>query len=73
MDPIVINVEIKVSAEDKQATVIIPPEIRLTERLVSFLNEAVKARDLVLTHWTISPEQEKDLENLSNVVVEETE
>lgn len=70
-DSITINIEVKVTSNNvEEATVSIPPEIRLTERLVSFLNDALKARNLKLKHWAITtPEQEKELENLPNVTV----
>ena len=67
---ITVNCEVKVHALDGIATVTVPPELRLTERLVSFLHAALKQRDLELKHWSIStPEQEKELENLPNVVM----
>jgi hypothetical protein len=70
VEPIRVNCEILVSAEGSVATVTIPPELRLTERLVAYLNAALKQRDLELKHWTItSPEQEKELENLPNVTM----
>lgn len=72
---IIINIEVKVAVgENNEAIVTIPPEIRLTQRLVQFLHEALKARDLQLKHWTITvPEQETELENLPNVVMEQKE
>ncbi len=73
VEGITINVDVKVKVFGGEATVIVPPEIRLTERLVAFLHSALKARDLELKHWTITvPEQEKELENLPNVTMEET-
>ena len=67
---ITVNCEVQVHALDGVATVAVPPELRLTERLVSFLHAALKQRDLELKHWTITtPEQEKELENLPNVVM----
>ena len=71
---ITINIEVQVAANGVgEATVSIPPEIRLTERLVNFLNEALKARDLQLKHWAITtPEHEQELENLPNVTVGQT-
>lgn len=69
-ESITVNCEIRVHAENGIATVAVPPELRLTERLVSFLHAALKQRELELKHWTISlPEQEKELENLPNVVM----
>lgn len=72
---ITINIEVKVEVgTNSEATVTIPPEVRLTQRLVQFLHEALKARDLELKHWTITiPEQEKELENLPNVVMEQNQ
>lgn len=65
-----VNCEVKVAAEDGVATVTIPPELRLTERLVSSLHEALRERDLELRHWTITlPEHEKELQELPNVVM----
>ena len=68
---ITVNCEVRVDADENGvATVSVPPELRLTERLVSFLHAALKQRDLELKHWSITtPEQEKELENLPNVVM----
>jgi hypothetical protein len=72
VESITINIEVKVYEENDEATVVVPPEVRLTERLVSYLNEALKARDLLLKRWTLTtPEQEKELENLPNVIMEQ--
>lgn len=69
-ESITVNCEVRVQAENGIATVSVPPEIRLTERLVSFLHAALKQRDLELRHWTIAlPEQQTELENLPNVVM----
>ncbi len=73
-DSITVNCEVSVNAKNGVATVSVPAELRLTARLVSFLHEALKQRDLELKHWTISiPEQEKELENLPNVTMEPQE
>ncbi len=73
-DTITLNIEVSVTSMGDEATVIVPPEVRLTERLVGHLSEALKARDLVLKHWTLTtPEQEKELESLPNVVMETEE
>ncbi len=74
MDPqegININCKVEVQAEEGIATVTVPPEIRLTERLVSYLHAVLKARDLKLKHWKINADQEKELGNLPNVVVQD--
>ena len=69
-EPIRVNCEVLVVAKDGVATVTVPPELRMTERLVAFLHAALKERDLELKHWTITtPEQEKELEGLSNVII----
>jgi hypothetical protein len=66
-----VNIEVIVDENDGIATVTVPPELRFTERLVAFLHAAVKERGLELKNWTITtPEQEKELNNLSNVIVE---
>ncbi len=70
-EAISVNCKVEVHAEEGIATVIVPPEIRLTERLVSYLHAALKARDLTLKHWTINEDQEKELGNLPNVVVQD--
>ncbi len=70
-EAISVNCRVEVHAKEGIATVTVPPEIRLTERLVSYLHAALKARDLKLKHWTISAEQEKDLGNLPNVIVQD--
>ncbi len=72
--PISVNCQVLISAEGGVATVTVPAELRLTERLVSFLHAALKERDLELKHWTITlPEQEKELERLPNVTMENTQ
>jgi hypothetical protein len=69
-ESITVNCEVRVHASDGIAQVTVPPELRLTERLVSFLHAALKQRDLELKHWTITlPEQEQELEKLPNVVM----
>jgi hypothetical protein len=70
---IVIKLEVSVAALAGEATVSFPPELRPTERLVHFLSEALSARDLILKHWRLSPEQQKELESLSNVLVVQAE
>ena len=70
VEAINVSCEVKVQAEDGVATVVVPPELRLTERLVGFLHAALKQRGLELKHWTITtPEQEKELESLPNVTM----
>ncbi len=69
-----IRCEVKLESKDGIATVAIPPELRLTQRLVNFLHAAVQQRGLELKHWVITtPEQEKELENLPNVSMEKEE
>ena len=72
VEAVTFNCEVRVFAEEGVATVVLPPELRITERLVAFLHAALKQRELELKHWTITtPEQEKELENLPNVTMEQ--
>ena len=73
LESININLEVKITSEGDAATVHIPEEIRITERLASSLAQAVAARNLTLKHWAISEVQKKELLGLSNVVVQEAE
>jgi hypothetical protein len=74
VDPISVSCAVQVQVEGSVATVSVPPELRLTERLVSFLSAALKERDLKLEHWIITtPEQKKELENLPNVKMGQAE
>lgn len=67
-----VKLEVTVTSDvNGQATVAFPPELRPSERLVSFLAQALKERGMLLKHWRLSPEQRVELENLSNVVVRE--
>ena len=71
VEAVTFNCEVRVFAEDGIATVILPEELRITERLVAHLDAALKQRDLVLKKWTIScPAQEEELKNLSNVLID---
>ncbi len=71
---VTVKLEVAVAAvANGDATVSFPAELRLTERLVQFLAEALSARGLRLKHWRLSPEQQHELECLSNVVVSEEE
>jgi hypothetical protein len=70
VEPVTFNVSVKVLAEGENAAVEIPPEIIPTERLVSYLYQVLKARNLNITQWTLNESQQKALEALSNVVVE---
>jgi hypothetical protein len=68
---ITISLEVGVTADELgEATVILPPELRMTEAVVGKLHSAIRARELELKHWTVSNEQLKELESLSNVVIE---
>lgn len=70
VESVTFNCEVRVFAEEGIATVILPPELRITERLVTNLHAALQARDLELKHWTITtPEQQTELENLPNVTM----
>ena len=69
VDPVIFNVAVKVFAEGGEATLQLPPEVTPTERLVSYLYNILKARNLEIKHWTLDEHQQEKLENLSNVVV----
>ena len=72
VESITFNCEVRIFADDGVATVVLPEELRITERMVTYLHAALKQRDLELRHWTISlPEQQKELENLPNVTMEQ--
>ena len=67
-----VSLEVTVTSDaDGNATVAFPPELRPSERLVSFLAQSLSERDLELKHWRLSAEQRAELENLPNVVVRE--
>ncbi len=70
-----LNVIAKVSVirDGSSARVALPPEMRLTERLVTYLHQALAERGLELKQWTLTPEQQEELGKLSNVVVEQRE
>ncbi len=69
-EPVIFNIAVKVIIEGEDATLQLPPEVRPTERLVSYLYTILKARNLKIKHWTLDKSQQKALESLSNVVVE---
>lgn len=73
VDPISMNALIKVTVSGDDATVYVPEEIRITERLATSLNQALAARNLKLKHWALSEAQKQELLRLSNVVVQEQE
>jgi hypothetical protein len=72
-DPVILNLEVKVSTEDGVATVKCPEELRITERAATVLHQALEARGLKLKRWILSEDQQKDLEGLSNVIVSESQ
>ncbi len=69
-ETLVLNLEIEILGEDGVATVTCPPELRITERVASVLHQAVDARGLKLKHWSVSEDQKRDLEILTNVIIE---
>lgn len=75
LEPVVFNIAVKVEGEGEngEVTVQLPAEVRPTERLVSYLHTVLQARGLEIKRWTLDETQQAELENLSNVVVEETE
>jgi hypothetical protein len=63
--------DIGISVENKEATVIVPPEIRITQGLLNFIVRMVQERGFTLKHMEISPQHEEELKNLPNVVLEQ--
>ena len=72
-DPVVLSIEVSITEENGIATVQCPEELRITEKVASVLHQAMTARDLRLKKWILSPAQQKDLEGLTNVEVEDTQ
>lgn len=63
---------VKVKAIGGQgATAVIPKELRLTQHLVSLLQEAVKTQGFELLHLEITEDHINELGALSNVVLRE--
>lgn len=75
LEPVVFNIAVKVEGfgENGEVIVQLPAEVRPTERLVSYLHTVLKARGLEIKRWTLDETQQAELENLSNVMVEQTE
>lgn len=73
LEPVIFNISVKVTGNNTEGevTVQLPAEVRPTERLVSYLHTVLKARGLEIKRWTLDEAQQKELENLSNVMVEE--
>ncbi len=70
--PITVSLEVVITSNSSgHATVSFPPELRPSERLVSFLANSLQERGLELKHWRLSAEQKVELENLPNVVVKQ--
>lgn len=71
LESVVFNISVKVTGEEGgEVTVALPEEVRLTERLVSYLHAVLQARGLKIRHWTLYESQRLELESLSNVVVD---
>lgn len=69
--PLIFNTEIKISKiKNKDVNIIVPPEIRLTQNLLNYITLALKERGLELSHMDITEEHRKELESLTNVVVQ---
>lgn len=54
---------------EREATVSVPVDLRLTQKLVDLLRQLVQAQGLTLTNMNISSEHQEDLRNVENVVV----
>ena len=65
---------VKVKIENgSEATIVIPPELRLTQNLLGLLQDAVSSQGYKLTHMEISKEHVQELGNLQNVVLRQEE
>ena len=62
------TVKVKV-ANLTEATIIVPPELRLTQELLTLLQDAVISQGFKLTHLEVSKEHVPELGNLQNVVL----
>jgi len=70
---IILKLEVEIDEEDGIATLKCPAELRITERVASVLHQSVTAQGLKLQKWSISEDQQRDLQSLTNVVVNESE
>lgn len=71
---ITLNSTVLVKVENgTEATVVIPPEIRLTQNLLALLKDAVSSQGFQLTHMEISKEHVQELGNLKDVVLRQEE
>lgn len=74
LQPISFTVEVKIiKVEDKKATIKVPSELRLTQGLLNYLHAALAERELELSHMEISETHKKEVESLTNVVVQDPE
>lgn len=70
--PIGFTVQVLIpKVEDGKASIIVPPEIRLTPNLIRYIKAALEERGLELAHMEITPEHKRELESIPNVVVQE--
>lgn len=70
---IVLNSVVKLQAgTNRKATVVIPKELRLTQEILSLLQQAVQAQGLELSHVEIAQEHVEELKALSNVILQDT-
>jgi hypothetical protein len=71
---IILNSTVVVKVENgTEATIIVPPELRLTQALFVLLQDAVANQGLKLTHMEISKEHVQELGNLENVALRQEE
>lgn len=72
LQPIGFTVEVRISkVEDKKATVVVPGEIRLTQNILNYIAAALAERGLELSHMEIAEAHRKEVESLSNVVIQD--
>lgn len=65
--------EIRIEATGKEATIFVPPELRITPALLNYIGAALDYKGLTLKHMNISKEHEKEIAEIPNVVLQKTE
>ena len=57
--------------ESRKVKIIVPEELRLTERLLKFVNDSLRVQGFELAHMDITEAHKVDLKGLPNVVLNE--
>ena len=70
--PIGLTIQVRISkVEDDRASIVMPPEIRLTPDLLAYIKLALAERGLELAHMDITEVHRKELENLPDVIIQD--